>query len=418
MGATTKMRIIRMDIDAYKGIRAVTLKPNGQPLVTIEGKNGAGKSSVLDAVMAVFSKGAGADKPIRDGFKAAKVRIDAGAFVADMKITPSGKSIEVTGADGKPIPRPSEFLTGLVGKLFADPLAFIHLAPREQVALLQRLTGLDERFAEIDRRKREALDGVNGAERSLKLLDAQIAAIPPVPAGPDEPVSSDQLRAALTKAREQAEKVRQAKTWLAGREQRVKALTEQIRALQAELAVVQGEIDGVQGQAALRAEMPDVADLERELDELAETNAAASTRATLKRLRAQRQEAEKERLENSRAVDAAEADRRIALEAARLPVPGLTFDEDGLRLDGIPFGQVNTAAQLRVGVVMALASNPALRLVLVRNGSLLDSDGFKALHYLMVEYDAQAIVERTTDGAAHAGGWTIVDGELAEGGAQ
>ncbi|MDE2470486.1 MAG: AAA family ATPase, partial [Bradyrhizobium sp.] len=65
------MKIIRLESENIKGLRAVEVEPDGN-VVIIGGKNGAGKSSVLDSMWyALGGKDALPSKPIRNGEKKA-----------------------------------------------------------------------------------------------------------------------------------------------------------------------------------------------------------------------------------------------------------------------------------------------------------------------------------------------------------
>jgi hypothetical protein len=64
---------------------------------------------------------------------------------------------------------------------------------------------------------------------------------------------------------------------------------------------------------------------------------------------------------------------------------------------------------------MGLASNPTVRVMLVREGSLLDADGLALLDAIAQENDAQVWVECVTNGEQV--GIVIEDGEVREGGA-
>lgn len=425
MGATNNgLRVIQLEVSAFKGIRAVCIKPDGQPVVEIAGRNGAGKSSVLDALLTVFSKG-GPDKPIRNGYKAAEIEVDVGEYRAMVRITPSGKKIEVIAKDGKAIASPAAFLASQVGQLWADPLEFTHLPPREQVKVLQRVTGLDERFAEIEDRKKKALEDLRTAEASEKFLTTQYASMQDPGPGPETETPATDVMARLEAAQLTLNRRAKATTYLSDLDLMRSAAERLVRDLETQLKDARDRLGGVMAeyqsekfkaaQELVTPPAPDIAALQRELAGLATHNETVRTRAAYRNIKGKLAAAQEERKNCMRAVEAVDADRTLAMESARLPIPGLTFTEDGLFLDGVPFSQANTAAQLRVGVAIALANNPKLRVVLVRNGSVLDSAGLKTLHEIMVEHGAQAIVERVTDGDGHPGSFVIEAGELVGG---
>lgn len=82
-----------------------------------------------------------------------------------------------------------------------------------------------------------------------------------------------------------------------------------------------------------------------------------------------------------------------ALAAVEFPVPGLSFDESGVTLNGIPLEQASSAEQLRVSVALAMAANPELRVLRIVDGSLLDSDSMKIITELATEHDYQVWIE-------------------------
>jgi hypothetical protein len=64
-----------------------------------------------------------------------------------------------------------------------------------------------------------------------------------------------------------------------------------------------------------------------------------------------------------------------------LRVPGLHYNDEGLFLDDLPFkrNQVNTARFIDVGVDLSVRMNPKLRLVMIREASLLDEPSMKRI---------------------------------------
>lgn len=77
---------------------------------------------------------------------------------------------------------------------------------------------------------------------------------------------------------------------------------------------------------------------------------------------------------------------------------GLTFDENGVLLNKIPFDQASSAEQLKVSLAMGIAMNPKLRVLLIRDGSLLDEDNLKMIAELAAKNDCQIWLERVGSG--------------------
>lgn len=414
-------RIVELRIESFKGVRAVELRPNGASVIPVEGRNGAGKSSVLDAVWSVLAKGAAPDEPIRKGHKKATIEIDFGDFRAVQTFTPSGGTIKVTRADGQNVDGPKEFLSSMCGRLWNDPLAFGALPPREQVDVLKRITGTADACATIEQDKAAALAAKADAARDRKQAEAQLASCPPVD-GPDEEVSAAELIARLSAASRQRDENEKARRWLRGKKEDATSLRLRVEHAERELANLRGQLRGVEdelaenGPAAEAMVDPDLAAIQRDIAEMESRNDAARRRRTRRELEAKKAAADRAEREAARRVEECEARREEVVKAATMPVKGLAFDESGVRLNGVPFAQANSAAQLRAGVGIVLADNPAIRVVLVRQGSLLDSAGMADLHRIMEEFDAQALVERVTDGGPGSG-FLIEDGELAAGGA-
>ena len=89
-----------------------------------------------------------------------------------------------------------------------------------------------------------------------------------------------------------------------------------------------------------------------------------------------------------------------ALARAKFPVPGLGFGDGEILYNGIPFEQASQAEKIRVSVAIAIAAKPLLRVLCVRDGSLLDSESMRLLDELVVGDDYQCWIEVTSDEGA------------------
>ena len=86
------------------------------------------------------------------------------------------------------------------------------------------------------------------------------------------------------------------------------------------------------------------------------------------------------------------------LDGATYPVQGLALGDDGILFNGLPFSQASSAEQLRVSVGIGLASNPRLRVLLVRDGSLLDPASLAMMREMAESAEAQVWIERVSKG--------------------
>jgi hypothetical protein len=93
-----------------------------------------------------------------------------------------------------------------------------------------------------------------------------------------------------------------------------------------------------------------------------------------------------------------EAQRKAALAKARMPIEGLAFGVDDagkatVLFNGQPFEQASTAEQIRASTAIAMAGNPQLRVLRIKDGSLLDEDSMALVAEMAAAEDFQLWVE-------------------------
>ena len=86
------------------------------------------------------------------------------------------------------------------------------------------------------------------------------------------------------------------------------------------------------------------------------------------------------------------------LAKAKFPIKGLAVDEEGVTFQEIPFVQCSAAQRIRVSVAIGLAMNPKLRILLIREGSLLDPKNLAAIGKMAEKANAQIWIERVSKG--------------------
>lgn len=409
-------KIIRLESTNYKRLKAVEIVPDPDGnLVIVAGKNGHGKTSILDSITAALG-GVNAKttpKPIRDGEERAEIVLETEDLIVTRKFTASGSTLIVKSPDGAVYPKGQAKLTDMLGGISLDPHAFTQLSDREQLATLLDLVELPFSPDKLAAERKDVFDRRTDANRRVKELTARAAEYNSRPADlPDEEVS---VSALLTQYRDAAawdQEVKDAKDnvqWWANKN---RALAERIAELQEELARDKRRekvaVDRVVDYEAMPA--VDVNAIQAQIDGAEETNAAVRHHQIGEKVRASLTIAQQEAAELTAAIDAIDKQKADGLAAAVFPIDELGFDESGVTYKDVPFKQASSAEQLRVSLAMAIALNPKLRVIRIADGSLLDSDNLALIESMAREHDFQVWIEVVGDGDGR--GIIIEDGEV------
>tara|TARA_R110002020_G_scaffold18350_3_gene64160 strand:- start:177 stop:1205 length:1029 start_codon:yes stop_codon:yes gene_type:complete len=93
------------------------------------------------------------------------------------------------------------------------------------------------------------------------------------------------------------------------------------------------------------------------------------------------------------------SDRVALLTQIRDVVPGLSIDEDRLFFNGSALRDCSAAEQIRIGALLSVAVDPDLRVLLIRDGSLMDDESLQILRDLAINNGFQIWVEIVGAGA-------------------
>ncbi|MAM53394.1 ATP-binding protein [Microbacterium sp. UBA3394] len=395
-------------VENFKGVREISLSPTGS-LVVIAGGNGAGKSSFIDAFVELFDpKGTRlTPKPIRDGESEARAEFtdtDLGVrIVRTWKKEDAGK-LEVFALDGAKYSKPAEVVASLTGGLIFDPVQFLSLDEKRQRDALLAKVDLPIDLDEVARERAGAEERRRDAGREVKRLQGALSTMTaPAPGTPTEEVSAADIIAELRAGNDQNRRVIDAQNECI-------VLDRRIEDLEAQLASARGRAADLAKIAA--EDQVDVEAIRERLDAVEESNAGVRAAAEYSRTASAASTAASEYAAAQDDLDEIEERKRAALASATFPVDGLSVDESGVTFDGVPFRQTNTATQRKVAFAIATAGDPKLKLVIVRDGDLLDADSLAAVREVGKERGYTVLVERDRDESREIG-FTIEDGALA-----
>lgn len=387
------MNIVHLTIEDFKRVSSVEITPTDGKPVILTGDNGQGKSSVLDAIFAALT-GQDLEESIRHGERRAKINLTIagkeGTYQIEKVYTQAGKRLTIEDADGKPVPKMQTFLDGLIGQLAFDPLAFAGMKAKEQAAALRDACGLDT--TDLDERHKEKYQERTIANREAKAAEAYFDTLPDAPAGtPDEEVSAVDAHEELSRLQSTRRMADEHQKNVSDQEMHIAHLERDLKTAKEILASIKVDAD--------RAAEDSPTD---EALEAAKAN-LANTDATNKAVRQKREKTVAKKTWKTKAEAAAKLDKEIEkiaaekaerLAKAKMPVEGMELDGDTVRMAGVPFSQLSTAEQIRISAYMAMAQNPTIKIILIREGALISKQNFAILAEMATSKGYQLWVEK------------------------
>lgn len=468
MSETQPMKVIHLQAENFKRIRAIDITP-GEGVVTVAGRNGAGKSSVLDSIAGALG---GAElcpvQPIRRGENSATVEVAIGDLVVRRKWTEKGTTLEVLAPGGAKYPRPQSVLDALIGQLTFDPLQFAREKPQAQRDTLMAMLGLRDQLAVLDGKRAKVFDERTELGRFLRQLEGQKIGEGMLPAGvPADRVDVfaevEKLSAArkaiqenaavrggvAIKQREHTERISRLRGFEAALIREQKAAAGRIHEWESNVAECEARLQAARaalertrlecqenerqnilaiqeakdaeqlaredyGAAKVQADAlvdPDPAPIEAVVRDADRVNSLVARRERMAEIESKIKAKGAEIEAKTNRMAEIDAEKLQLMTTAQWPIDGLSFAESGVLYNGIPFEQASSSEQLRVSLAIGMALNPKLRVLLIRDGSLLDSASLAAIGEMAHDRDYQVWIE-TVDESGEVG-IVIEDGRVA-----
>ncbi len=445
------MKIVALQAENIKKLTAIEIRPDGN-LVQITGKNGQGKTSILDSIWWAL---AGAThiqaQPITKGATSARIRLDLGEIIVtrNFKAIEDSKeyttSISVENAEGVKYPSPQTMLDKLLGQLTFDPLAFTRLDTKQQFDTLAHFVPSIDFTAHTVAHQAD-YDLRTGINRKATEAKAAAAKIEVAPDCQTEKVDTTALTTSIVEAGK-SNTIRETKK--ANREKAIttakgnldrcastlaekdKFWTSKINDLaqQLEMAkdqsslemktysddvnVMKQELEKVEEKIKAVGPLPEVIDtapMEAKIAAASAINKQVELWQTRQDWIKQSEEHASHAAVITERMDKRNAELKEKISSAKFPVPGLTLEPGQVVLNGIPFSQASDAEKLKASVAVAMALNPKLKVIRIKDGSLLDEDSMKMLAEMADKEDFQVWIELVSDTGKV--GFVIEDGQV------
>lgn len=424
-------KILRLTAENFMRLKAVSISPSGD-VVYITGANGEGKSSILNAICAALNWrdiSGQIPEPIHQGEKKAVVSLDLGDMTITRTWTPSGSQLKVESKDGAVYKSPQAMLDKFFSSIGFDPLEFIRMQPKDQRQSLMDLLGID--FSEYDREREARLLQKKELIRDIQVIKRRLQEYPEIPdALPDDEISAEDLLNQMNEAREKQNKIDSLKNIIETADHHIAVNIATIKEHETEIERLKGKISDLErvisvikskntdysadiencSQQIKSIVIPDIEPVKEQFKQISTINKYIQLKKDIAILN--------EKLQNTKdclnhielEISDIDQDKRDCLESAKFPVKGLGFDESGVLFQGIPLKQASSAEQIRVSLAIGIAMNPAMKVLLIRDGSLLDSKTRGLVAEMAAEHGMQVWIEAVDESGKV--GFVVEDGSL------
>lgn len=391
------MKILQLTAENVKKLKVVNITPDAD-VVQITGKNGSGKTSVLDSIWWAL----GGTKeiqamPIRKGQESARIKLDLGEIIVTRKFTEKGSTLTVENAEGARFPSPQKMLDDLIGEMSFDPLGFAKMDGPGQYKELKRIAKIDLDLDALDAQHKLDYDTRTLRNREAKEYHTRADGFEFRFEALEQPIDVDALVTELSNAAQHNADIDTRAQRRLDAAETIRMKGEDIVSLEAKIAKLREETADLQEKLDTADPLPDkivVDDLRTRIADAQARNAEFALRGERAKLLEQAQTAEAA----SEALTAKMAERtktrEDAIAAAKMPIDGLSLSDGRVFLNGIPFDQSSGAEQLRTSVAIAMAANPKLKVIRIKDGSLLDEDRMAIIEGMARGNGYQVWIER------------------------
>ena len=422
------MRIIRLSASNIKKLIAVDVTPN-RYINRISGANGSGKTSVLDAIEWGLVGGKNIpSRPVRTGAVRGNIKIDMGETESEVVLTRqffegSAKRAgrlhieQKPGADAsefqdkrKKITSPDELEDALLKQVSFDPLEFMRMEAKKQYHILRRISTPDIDMDALDETIQKNFDERTVAGRKRDQLEAQRNAVIVPDNLPTEPKDVSAMVAELAQVSDynlaidrqanqrktEREEVNKIHTRIERQREQVLELKRQIEGLEREIA--EDEAEKQERDAAIVAWEPlgepkDAGALAEQIEEARTINRAIERGQIREKINKDFIVADEEWTKLDAAVKEGERRKKEAIAHAHYPVEGLGFGNQEVMYNGLPFDQASNAEQIKVSAAIGMANNNKVRVMRIKDGSLLDEDSLAVVAEMAHAHDFQVWIE-------------------------
>lgn len=390
------IKINKLEIENVKRVKAVSLEPTQNGLTVIGGRNGQGKTSILDSI--AWALGGNKYKPSQPHREGSVLPPNLQISLSNgLEIKRDGKNSDLKVIDPSGQKAGQKLLDSFVEEFALNLPKFMESSSAEKARTLLQIIGVGDKLAEFEKKEQELYNERLVIGRVADQKKKFAAEMTYFQEAPKELISVSELiqeqQAILAKNAEN-ERLRGQRDSL---KQRQTQLDSEIARLIEEKAKVDQQLE-IAEKDALDLHDESTEELEYSISNTEEIN--RKVRANLDKDKAEQDaQIEKEKYDNlSAQIDRIRLDKNQLLEDADLPLPGLSVAEGELLYKGQRWDNMSGAEQLKVSTAIVRKLNPECGFILIDKLEQMDLDTLKEFGQWLEQEQLQAIATRVSTG--------------------
>lgn len=393
---TEPVKINELLIENVKRVKAVQFEPSADGLTIIGGRNGQGKTSVLNAIAwALGGNNYKPSVPERDGaLVPPNLHIElSNGLIVERK--GKNSTLKVTDPNGNKSGQ--QLLNEFVSTLALDLPKFINGSDKDKADSLLKILGIGDVLAQLDTKENQLYaqrtEVGRIADRKKKAADE----MPMYPNVPKEPVSATELikqqQEILARNGENEQKRQNA-----ARYERMLAEA-QIAFDEAKAALQKAEQDCLTARkSAEDLHDESTAELEKNLAEIEALNIKIRANSTKEAAEVEANNLQQEYDGLTEQIESVREERNKLLDSAELPLPGLSVKDGKLIYNNMPWDGMSGSDQLKVATAIVRKLNPQCGFVLMDKLEQMDLETLQEFGAWLKQEGLQVIATRVSTG--------------------
>ncbi|SEU32528.1 AAA family ATPase [Paenibacillus sp. NFR01] len=397
------IKINKLEIENVKRVKAVKIEPSSAGLTVVGGRNGQGKTSVLDAI--AWALGGNKYRPSQAEREGSAVPPYLSLTLSNgLVVERRGKNSDLKVIDPNGQKGGQQLLDSFVEELAIDLPKFLNASNKEKAAILLRIIGVGQQLHELEQQEQEIYNRRHAigqiADQKAKFAKEQIY----FPDAPKEPVSASELiqqqqeiLARNGENQRKRQRLTQFQALYTSQGQEVERLKAMLVDAETKYAQTGADLAAAQ-KDALQLHDESTSELEANIRQIDEIN--RKVRANLDKDKAETDAGEYrqqyEVLTNE--INEVRQQKTDLLSNADLPLPGLSVENGELLYLGQRWDNMSGAQQLQVATAIVRRLKPDCGFILLDKLEQMDLKTLREFGAWLEQEGLQAIATRVSTG--------------------